>query len=209
MLCNERAGRARLYGHVGQVTVICRYHDQFVTSFYDFLDPLSQTAHIRAAILAPNQFVEEYRFPTTARASIDPDTRFPYVEEFVAGLERQMPWGIAARVQYIGRQFKDSIGFTDPARTWLPVQAQDPGADGIRGTADDGGPMTVYFGQDATQSAPLLTNPPAYRRYQGVQLISTKRYTNNVQFQASYTWSRTSATTTTRRIAMRRTAISA
>jgi hypothetical protein len=177
--------RTVLRGHYG------RYHDAFVTSFYDFLDPLSQTPDIMAAVVGPNQFQEEFRYGTGAQAAIDPNLRFPYDDEFLAGVEREFPWGISARAQYINRSFSDSVAFTDPGLAWIPTQKIDPGVDGKRGTADDGGPVTVYYVQDPNTSAPLLTNPPAYRHYHGVQLMVTKRYSNNMEYQVSYTWSRT------------------
>ncbi|MDO8678390.1 MAG: TonB-dependent receptor [Acidobacteriota bacterium] len=169
-----------------------RYHDQMVTSFYDFLDPLSQNPETVATVVGPNQFVDPFTYPTAATAAMDPDIRYPFVEEYLVGAERQLPWGIAAKAQYISRDFKDSIGFTDPSRIWQPVERIDPGPDGRRGTTDDGGPVTVFFDQDPSRSAPLLTNPKgAYRRYRGVQLIGSKRYAKATEFQASYTWSRT------------------
>jgi hypothetical protein len=153
---------------------------------------LSQTPDIMAAVVGPNDFVEEFRYPTGAQASIDPHTRFPFVEEYLAGVEHQLPWAMSATVQFISRDFENAIGFTDPARVWVPAQGTDPGPDGKRGTPDDGGRMTVYFDQNPALTSPLLTNPAsAYRRYRGAQAIVTKRYSQNVQFQASYTWSRT------------------
>ena len=50
----------------------------------------------------------------------------------------------------------------------------------------------MFYDQDSSRSAPLLTNPTgAYRRYRGLQLIGSKRYAKTTGFQASYTWSRT------------------
>jgi Carboxypeptidase regulatory-like domain len=169
-----------------------RYHDEMVTSFYDFLDPLSQNPETVATVVGPNQFVDPFTYPTAAAATIDPGIKYAFVEEYLVGAERQLPWGISAKAHYISRDFKDSIGFVDPARMWQPVQKTDPGPDGRLGTADDGGPVTVFYDQDSSRSAPLLTNPKgAYRRYHGVQLIGTKRYAKATGFQASYTWSRT------------------
>jgi hypothetical protein len=168
-----------------------RYHDELVTSFYDFLDPLSQTQDVLAAVVGPNQFVEEFRYPTTARAAIDPELRFPFAEELVAGVERELPWAMSVKAQFISRDFKDAIGYIDPAEIWLPVQGLDPGPDGRRGTADDGGPVTVFFQQAGVTPAPVLTNPAAYRRYRAVQFIGGRRYSQHVEFNASYTWSRT------------------
>lgn len=169
-----------------------RYHDEMVTSFYDFLDPLSQTPDTVATVVGPNQFVDPFIYPFSAPRAIDPDIRFSFVEEYLVGVERELPGGISAKAQYISRDFKDSIAFVDPLRIWQPIQKTDPGPDGRLGTADDGGPVTVFYDQDSTRSAPLLTNPKgAYRRYHGVQLIGGKRYAKQVDFQASYTWSRT------------------
>jgi len=65
-----------------------------------------------------------------AQASIDPNLRFPFSDEYVAGVERQLPWTLSARVPFIARDFKDSAVFTDPAKIWYPVQQTDPGPDG-------------------------------------------------------------------------------
>lgn len=169
-----------------------RYHDAMVTSFFDFLDPLSQTPQITASVVGPGQYVEEYRSATGAQATIDPNLRFPFSDEYVVGVERQLPWNLSGRVQVIARDFKDSVAFTDPAKIWYPVQRTDPGLDGRLGTADDGGPVTVYYSQDPSLSSPFLTNPAeAYRRYHGVQTIVSKRHAQRIEVQASYTWSRT------------------
>lgn len=139
-----------------------RYHDEMVTSFYDFLDPLSQTDDV-VFTYDGSRYVESFRYPKAAQASIDPHLRYPFVDEFVTGLEHQWRWGIATTAQYIRRDFKNSIGFVDPGRLWTPVTGVDPGPDGRRGTPDDGGPITVYYDLDPSRAAPVLTNPAAYR----------------------------------------------
>jgi len=169
-----------------------RYHDEMVTSFYDFLDPLSQSSTTIAQVLGPDQFSEITRFASTLNATIDPNLKYSYVEEYLAGIERQLPWGISANAQYIHRDFKESIGYIDSGSVWQPVQRTDPGPDGRTGTADDGGPITVFFNVDPSKAALLLTNPAAaYRRYRAAQFVAVKRYSHDVDFQASYTWSRT------------------
>lgn len=176
--------RTAVRGHYGW------YHDEMVTSFYDFLDPLSQTDHI-VYTYDGSSFVESFRRPKASEATIDPNLRYPFVEEWLGGLEHQWRWGVSTTAQYIRRDFKNSIGFMDPGRVWIPVAGVDPGPDGRRGTADDGGEVTVYYDLDSSRTTPVLTNPSAYRRYQGLQFIARKRQASNVEFQASYTWSRT------------------
>jgi outer membrane receptor protein involved in Fe transport len=126
----------------------------------------------------------------SANDRIDPETRHSYVEEYVAGVEREIRPRLAVKAQFVRRNFKDALGFVDVGSTWTPVAATDPGPDGVPGTVDDGGPMTVYYNTSG-QPARILTNPPgAYGRYSAFQLIGTKRYTQGWELQASYTWSR-------------------
>jgi hypothetical protein len=166
-----------------------RYQDPIVTSFYDFLDPLSQSPTILADVTGDG-YVETFRTPVATAGSIDPDIRFPYMQEIAAGVERQLPWALSATAQFVRRDYRDAIGFTDPGIVWQPVIRRDPGPDGRAGTADDGGPITVYLDADPTKSAPVLTNPDAHRRYRAAQFILRRRGGHS-DLQASYTWSRT------------------
>jgi len=168
-----------------------RYHEQMVTSFYDFLDPLGQTPEITATVVGPNQFNELFRSGAAASRSMDADLRYPFDEEILAGVERQLPFGISGKLHFIHRDFKDTIGYIDTGSTWQPFQALDPGPDGVAGTADDGGLFTMFENLDPSAAKLLLTNPPAYRRYNGIQAVARRRYARALDFQASYTWSRT------------------
>jgi hypothetical protein len=177
--------RTVVRGHYG------RYHDAFVTSFYDFLDPLSRPWTIVAQVTGPGEFSEISRFGSTLNATIDPGINFPFADEYLAGLERELPWGVVATARFVRRDFKDTIGFIDVGSNWQPLQRTDPGPDGRNGTSDDGGAVTVFVNPTPSDALLRLTNPSAYRRYRAVQLIATKRYARDLHFQASYTWSRT------------------
>ena len=169
-----------------------RYHDPMVTTFFDFLDPLSSGATITSRILGPDRYEEVTRSVATNIGTIDPDLEFAFAEEYVAGVERQLPWGLSGRAQYVFKDFKDSIGFLDSGRIWRPVAALDPGPDGRTGTADDRGSITLFYDVDPSLAKLVQTNPPAaYRRYKGLQFVASRRSTGNVGFQISYTWSRT------------------
>jgi hypothetical protein len=72
-------------GHYG------RYHEAMVTSFYDFLDPLSHPTYISAQVIGPNQFSEIYR-DASSNLALDPNTRYPYADEWVAGIDRARPY---------------------------------------------------------------------------------------------------------------------
>jgi hypothetical protein len=174
-------------GHYG------RYHEAMVTDFYEFLDPLSQPTEIDAQVVGPNEFKEISRFVTNNAYSIDPNTRYPYADEWVAGIERSLPRHVSLTAQYVGRRYDSIVGFVG-LMNWTPVQQRDPGPDGRLGTSDDGGLVTIYYNPAADGWRAQFTNPPgAYKHYQGVQVIATRRTGGMWQGQLSYTWSRTRA----------------
>jgi hypothetical protein len=169
-----------------------RYFDPMVSSFYNFLDPLSWNPEITAAVVGPDEFVELYRFLPTTGFAIDPDLEPSFVAEWVAGAERALPRGVALKAQLVHRRFEDTIAFVDTATHWEPVQLRDPGPDGRADTADDGGLQTIYNNANPGAAVRMLTNPPqAYRIYRALQLVASRRASTGPTFQASYTWSRT------------------
>lgn len=171
------------------------YHDPLVNSFYSHLDSNGCSAPtVIANVLGTDQFQEVFRFGgCRGRIDTDPDVKHAYVEEYVFGVERAVGARLSLRAQYVRRNFKNSIGFVDVGpTTWTPVGVIDPGPDGSVGTADDGGAMTVFYNYRPQDAFMLLTNPAgAWRRYQGVQLIGTRRYAGGWEVEASYSWSRT------------------
>jgi len=174
-------------GHYG------RYHEEMATGFYEFLDPLSQQTEIDATVVGPNQFEEFARYDTTNAYSIDPNVRYPYSEEWVAAVERSLPHRVSLTAQYVGRQYGSIVGHVG-LMNWRPVQVQDPGPDGRAGTGDDGSFMTIFYNPATDGWRTYLTNPAgAYKHYNGVQLIATRRAGGRWEGQASYTWSRTRA----------------
>jgi hypothetical protein len=175
-------------GHVG------RYHEEMVTSFYDFLDPLAHPTFIDAAVIGPNQFAEIYRGDASNSRRIDPDISYPYADEWLAGVDQALAGRVTLTAQYVGRRYGSIIGFVGPMDVWTPTQVRDPGPDGVPDTADDGDMMTIYLNPGTTPSTLTMTNPSgAYKHYQGLQLIATRRASGRWQGLASYTYSRTRA----------------
>lgn len=169
-----------------------RFYDPIVTSYYDFLDPLASAPSITAQVLGPNQFQELFRFSPATGFRIDPQIRASFVQEYLAAVERALPGAVSLKAQYIYRSFEDTVSFIDTATVWAPAQVQDPGPDNRRGTADDAGLITVYNNTNPGAAFRMLTNPDAaYRHYQAVQLVGSRRYGGGRALQASYTWSRT------------------
>jgi hypothetical protein len=169
-----------------------RYHDPLVTSYYDFLDPLSLTPQIVMQVDASGQFGEITRFQASPRYRIDPSTQHSFADEYLLGVEREFPVNLVIRAQYIRRNFKESIGFIDVGTTWTPIGVTDPGPDNVPGTSDDGGAVTVYNDYTPVDADLVLTNPAgAYRHYDALQVMATRRHARGLDLQASYTWART------------------
>src|SRR5262249_16746209 len=161
--------------------------------FFDYL--LNEQPTIVAKVLGPGQFQEVTRFGGLGSAGIgqlgiDPRVKHSYAEEYLVGIEREVLARLSVKVEYIRRNFKDALGYVKTGIAWTPVRATDPGLDGVADTSDDGSALTVYYNDRLNEQFLLLTNPPnAWRTYNGLQLIGTRRYANGWQIQASYTWS--------------------
>jgi hypothetical protein len=173
-------------GHFG------RYYDPMVSSFYDFLDPLSDTPDVIAQVVGPEEFRELYRFLPSTGFALDRHIRQSYVQESLVGVSRSLRGGLSLTAQYIHRDFKDTLSFVDTGTVWQPLELPDPGPDGRVGTSDDAGRVTVFNNTNPASAYRILTNPPqAFRRYSAVEFIASRHASSGRELQASYTWSRT------------------
>jgi len=129
---------------------------------------------------------------------IDPGLKSPYTNEVVAGFEKKLARNIGVSLNFI---YRDTQRFwwsdnqaVDPQLDYTPVNVQDPGPDGILGTGDDGGTITIYNIASAKLgiSQPYVTQRPGYKTsYQGVELVLSKRYSDGWQFMGSVTLGKT------------------
>lgn len=180
-------------GHYG------RYHDPLYGGVYTYTQPNAHSPHIFYQIV-DGQPQELFRYVEEVNLPGPSSLKASHVDQWVAGVERAVGPNTTVQAQYIGRRFGNFIAWVDRRLTdWIPYQVRDPGIDGVPGTADDGGLVTVYQsyynGPDISGRALELGNPEgAYRRYDAIQLIGTRRFANNWQYQISYTWSRSTGT---------------
>ena len=175
-------------GHYG------RYADGMLASNYEFMDLSQQHPYSLVQVLGPGVFSDplftiDYSKDVYGIAS---NIKQSYVDQYLIGVERELFPDFAVTAQYIKRNFRNFLGFTDTGSIYQPVQRQDPGPDGVLGTADDGAMLTVYDRANAGNEFYQLTNPAgAYRNYNAFQIIGTKRYSHDWQLRASYTRSKT------------------
>lgn len=168
-----------------------RLHEGLLAGMYQFMHTAGQSPRITAAVLGPDRFVELNRFTPQGNFGIDSNTRQPYIDQYLVGIERELLREFSLQVQYVRRDSHDILAFVDTRSGYEAVLRPDPGADGILNTSDDAGLITVYNLLNPGEGFRLLTNPPsAFRRYNALQLVALKRYSRNWQFQGSYTWAR-------------------
>lgn len=117
------------------------------------------------------------------------------VDQWVIGLDHELPGDVVLTAQGISRHFSAFMGLVDEGSAWSPVQRLDPGPDNVANTADDAGMISVFALTNPGQRSFVYTNPDdAYNRYDAVQLIGKRRFKGWWQAQASYTWSRNEGT---------------
>lgn len=172
-----------------------RYYDALLTERVAFMDIPGIGETVGYNIGPTGDLVEFFRSAPPAARAIDPNIRQSYADQYLVGIERQFFREALFQAHYIRRNYDDFMGMTDTGSLWTPVQLQDPGPDGVVGNTDDGALFTAYRQTNPGAQFLFYTNPPdAYRRYDGVQVAVTKRWSNNWQLQASYTASKTRAT---------------
>jgi Carboxypeptidase regulatory-like domain/TonB dependent receptor-like, beta-barrel len=167
-----------------------RYHDALLGGTYYHMDTSQQHPKYTALVLGENDFEIIDTVDVANNVGMDPDIKPSYVDQYLAGIERELFPDFSVQVQYIRRNYENFMGFIDTGATYDPVQRRDPGPDNELDTADDGELITVF--NKSGDTFYLMTNPDnASRTYNGFQVNVRKRFSHNWQTSTSYTWSRT------------------
>jgi len=129
--------------------------------------------------------------------TVDPNLKQPYSNQATAYLERQITEGVGARVGYTYLSVVNQFGTFQPGRPAsaysVPFAFADPGADNVRGTADD--QTLTFYGIPNSQAASfptnnVVTNMPDNGVYKTIEASMNKRQSHNYSVGAgfSYTW---------------------
>jgi hypothetical protein len=186
-----RDHRTVVRAHIG------RFTDPAFSQPVLLTDTAQRPIQIRARVIAPGVFEEVQRQDFRTRFLAD-DLRSSYVDQFVGGVEHQLPAGISVLAQYVQREFRGFAGLIPDDVTWAPVERRDPGPDGVLNTQDDGALFTVYARTSAAPVRTVYQNiDSAWRRYRAGQLVLRTTGAAPWQFEASYTRSQTRGTAST------------
>jgi hypothetical protein len=130
---------------------------------------------------------------------MDPDLKRPKTDEFTIGVDTELGKDMLLTTTFIYRKdtdLQEDINVGVPFSSYTQVTVTDPGPDGVTGTSDDGGPITVFNQDPATfgQDRLLLTNPEGLEAdYTGVEIQLNKRFSNKWQMVTGLTLGRSNA----------------
>ena len=127
--------------------------------------------------------------PTT----VDPGLKDWYTDEYTFGAEQEIAGDLRAHVTVVRKRQEDTFGRYDRLRTlssYTPVQALDPGPDGIVRSADDR-TLTVWETRlPADRTDFYLTNKPIGDTYDTVEFGVTKRMSDHWQLTSGVDWTK-------------------
>jgi len=189
---------------LGDKTTILKAHyghfsEAMFASYHDRMNPDSAYSDY-VGYYWDGEWIEFERIVHEQLYHMDPDVKHPYLEQFTVGLERELFKDSSLSISYIHRNWKNIMGPIDRAGNYEPYAL----------TVPDYGDYTIYertaetvntfdylitnLNKAYSQGYPwILMNP--YRRYQGVEFLFNKRFSNRWQLLASYTLSKAYGTT--------------
>ena len=132
---------------------------------------------------------------------LNPILQSPDTWETTASFEREMAASLGLRVMYVYKSVAGSIvnstntlvtiNSLRPFDAWsIPITRRDPGPDGVLGTPDDAGKVTLYDYTAAFRGAAFvnsqIVNAPNTDRYHSIEFTMTKRFSSRWTGQVSY-----------------------
>jgi carboxypeptidase family protein/TonB-dependent receptor-like protein len=131
--------------------------------------------------------------PATRLVTIDPDLAPTKTDEITVGISHELLANASVTANFMYRKDRDLNWLIHPSISpadYTAVQGVDPGLDGRRGTADDGGTIEFYELDAAkrTLSPNFLTTRRGFEQeYRGFEVTLQKRLANKWQLVGSFT----------------------
>jgi len=182
-----------LKAHYGQFT------EAMLTSYHDRMNPAENFSHKIGYMYDPLSASWDlwYDIPHDPYA-MDPNIKHPYMTQFTVGIERELFKNTSLGVTYINRKWNNLIGHYDTAGVYMPVTVH---------SAELGRDFTVYERTLDTLDTysyiitnltkgpdlPYILEDP-YRKYEGVEVLFNKRFSNRWQLLASYVYGKATGT---------------
>ena len=182
-----------LKAHYGQFT------EAMLTSYHDRMNPAGNFGHKIGYWYDPTAESWDlwYDIPHDP-FTVDPGIKHPYMAQYTVGLERELFRNASLSVTYINRKWNDLIGKYDTLGVYEAATAYSPELDRT---------FTVYERTLATldtyafvitnlrqgEDRPYILADP-YRKYEGVEVLFNKRFSNRWQLLVSYVYGKATGT---------------
>lgn len=169
-----RDGKTVLKAHYG------RYFEKFVATQFYYANPEAFTPLELRAIF-PSGYVESFGQVESATTVLDQDLDQPYMDQYVVGLDRELPGGITLSITYINREKQDFIETVSRDGVFVPVT-------GV--VEETGQTITLFDHLNPDEDVLAYRNVgELYREYEGVMVVLNRRLRDNWQMMLSYVWS--------------------
>jgi hypothetical protein len=125
---------------------------------------------------------------------LNPDLKQPRTWETTASFERELAPSLAFRSMYVYRRLGDYLSNINTLRPYdafnIPITRRDPGPDGVLGTGDDAGSVTLFDYDRAFSGAAFVNSKTVNNTnsdtFHSIEFTLTKRSSSRWMAQASY-----------------------
>jgi hypothetical protein len=172
-----------------------RYYEGTKTWYYTLMTPTVDTV-MYAVWPEWSGITEIFRIPAQDLYTMDPDIKHPSADQFVLGIERSLGQNMMLSVSYTHKNFRNMIAPVNTGGTFVPVSYTDPASGETLTVYSQTNPGADHYyitnpvaGKDIGAAYPGIVSATPYRTYDGVQIALQRRFSNRLQFFASYIYS--------------------
>jgi len=175
-----------LKAHFGQFT------EAMLSGYHANLNPSSAFSDYIAYRWDGEAYVEDYRIVPEDKYKMAKGIKHPRMNQFTVGIERELFKDASVGITYINRAWKNIIGIYNLKSDFEPYQPEGTGYQIFQQTEDTVG-LTEYIIANIAKGQPWISVNP-YRKYQGVEFLFNKRFSNRWQLLLSYVYSKATGT---------------
>jgi hypothetical protein len=187
------------YGRFNTEAAIAANYNQYTTfqTVYRWSDPNRNGRYDPGEVNLDTNGPDFISTTSAANNRINGDLKLSHVNEVTASLEHELAPNLAVRGLYVLKHIGNDYSTINVLRPYsafnIPITRTDPGADGLLGTGDDGGPVTIYDYDPAFRGSNFVGNQEVNRPsgrtdyYNSYEASITRRLANSWSMLAAYT----------------------
>lgn len=169
-------GHTILRAHYG------RYYEALYASYYYYMDPGAFFPLTLQRTFNTSGYTETVSSNPGQQYAMDSGIKQPHMDQYILGIDHQLPWGIVLSAVGIYRKNADLIETVSRDGIFVPVHGIVPGS---------GQEVTLYDYLNSGSDVLIYTNPKELnRKYRGFILSAARHMNRNWQLMASYVYSK-------------------